>query len=71
MQQEELMRFDPAWGSEEPYPSHAAQYREWHGGVAWIFNPWNGEQRDPRDIGSDALGFLIIPPNEVNYGVVK
>ena len=57
--QNEQMKFDPSNGSKEPYPSHADQYREWHGAVAWLFNPWAGNKRDPRDIGSDVLGYLI------------
>lgn len=60
-EQQALMKFDPATGLPQPYPSHAAQYREWHGLVAWLFNPWTGERRDPRDIGSDVQGFLIWP----------
>lgn len=61
-QQHELMKFDPASGEERPYPSHAAQYREYHGGVAWLFNPWTGTPRDARDIGSDVFGCLIVLP---------
>ena len=56
----ELMKFDPQDGSEKPYPSHAGQYREWHGLTAWLINPWTGEKRDPRDIGSDVTGILIV-----------
>ena len=29
--QNTLMKFDPATGEERPYPSHAAQWRSWHG----------------------------------------
>lgn len=50
---DELMKFDPQTGEEKPYPSHAEQYREYHGLTAWVFNPWTGKSRDPRDIGSD------------------
>ena len=62
--QESLMKYDPAEGTDyqQPYPSHAAQYREYHGKVAWLYNPWTGFKRDPRDIGSDVLGFLIEAP---------
>lgn len=59
--QNELMMFDPVDGSPKPYPSHADQYRKWHGKVAWLFNPLTGQKRDPRDIGSDVQGFLIVP----------
>ena len=58
MSQEKLMRFDPATREEKPYPSHAKQYREWHGDVAWLYNPWSGKKRDARDIGTDVFGFL-------------
>lgn len=56
-----LMKFDPATGEERPYPSHAAQWREWHGGTAWIFDPWTGRRRDARDVGGDVHGLLIAP----------
>jgi hypothetical protein len=60
--QEQLMKYDPTNGQEKPYPSHAKQYREWHGLVAWIYNPWTGKQRLPGDIGTDVQGFLIANP---------
>jgi hypothetical protein len=63
-QQDDLMKYDPTTGTPHPYPSHAAQYRKWHGLVAWLYNPWNGEKRHPSDIGSDILGLLIVPPTE-------
>ena len=60
--QDILMKFDPATGEERPYPSHAAQWREWHGvGTAWLFDPWTGRRRDARDVGSDVRGLLIVP----------
>lgn len=59
--QNKLMKFDPAFGSENPYPSNAGQYREYHGRRAWIYNPWTGGERDPSDIGSDVVGLLIVP----------
>jgi len=55
------MRFDPVTGTKEPYPSLASHYREWHGNVAWLYNPWSGAARDPRHIGSDVTGLLIVP----------
>ena len=58
-QQRKLMKFDPATKAPNPYPSDARQYREFHGCVAWIYNPWTGLMRDPRDIGSDVQGELI------------
>lgn len=54
-----LMKYDPATCENCPYPSHAEQYRLYHGNIAWLYNPWTGYLRDPRDIGSDVLGYLI------------
>lgn len=56
-----LLKFDPATGIEKPYPSHPDQYRQHHGNVAWLFDPYTGKQRDPRDIGTDVHGLLIQP----------
>jgi hypothetical protein len=64
-QQFTLMKFDPATGEEKPYPSHAAQWRDWHGkSTAWLFNPWSGDRRHAGDVGSDPFGHLILPPGE-------
>lgn len=64
-QQDELMVYDPATGDRRPYPSHAEQWRAFHGSsTAWLFNPWTGARRDARDVGSDVYGFLILPPDE-------
>ena len=68
MQQQALMTFDPATGDTKPYPSHAEQWREWHGyGTAWLFNPWTGGRRSAGDVGTDVLGRLIQPPTEPLY----
>jgi len=67
-QQTILMIIDPAWGTDKPYPSHAEQYRKYHGEIAWLYNPWTKNSRDPRDIGMDPFGFLIIPPGEPTSG---
>ena len=56
--QNTVMKWDPATNKPSPYPSHAEQYRKYHGNIAWLFNPWTGARRDPRDIGSDVLGHL-------------
>ncbi len=56
-----LMKYDPATGEEKPYPSEASQYRKYHGAIAWLYNPYTGGKRDPRDIGSDVLGHLVEP----------
>ena len=66
-QQYTLMKFDPADGSEKPYPSHAAQYRIYHGTVAWLYNPWTGAKRKALDIGGDTFGLLIRVENEPIY----
>lgn len=67
-QQHSLMKFDPATGEPKPYPSHADQWREWHGkATAWLFNPWTGTRRDAGDVGSDTFGQLILPPGEPLY----
>lgn len=60
--QEQRMTFDPATGDPKPYPSHAGQWRIYYGQTAWLFNPWTGDRRDARDVGSDTFGFLILPP---------
>lgn len=64
MSQDQRMDFDPAFGTPKPYPSHAEQYRQYHGGIAWLYNPWTGMQRNPRDIGADVQGLLIRPAEE-------
>lgn len=60
-----LMKFDPATGAEKPYPSEATQYRAYHGKVAWLFNPYTGDRRDARDVGSDCFGYAIVDLAEV------
>ena len=59
--QDALMKFDPATGEEMPYPSHATQWRNWHGNAAWLFDPWTGKRRNAYDVGSDVHGLLIVP----------
>jgi hypothetical protein len=59
--QDALMKFDPATGEERPYPSHATQWRNWHGIAAWLFDPWTGRRRNAHDVGSDVHGLLIEP----------
>ena len=56
------MRFGPGSGAVLPFgPVYAEGYRASNGPVAWIYNPWTGQPRDPRDIGTDVLGHLITP----------
>ena len=64
-QQQTLMKVDPATGEPNPYPSHAEQWRDWHGrSTAFLFNPWDGTRRKAGDVGSDPFGLLIIPYGE-------
>jgi hypothetical protein len=65
--QEQLMKYSPDTGEERPYPSNAKQWREYHGRVAWLYNPWTGKQRDLLDIGSDVLGELIVPDKVILF----
>lgn len=60
--QEALMKFDPCFGTEKPYPSHAAQSRTFYGACAWLYNPWTGALRAPQDVATDLFGYLILPP---------
>lgn len=53
------MKFDPWTCKEKPYPSLAKHYRDYHGGYAWLYNPWNGIKRYPLDVGSDPQGVAI------------
>ncbi len=55
-----LMKYDPATGVEKPYPSSPNEYREYHGKVAWLYNPYTGVQRNAMDVGSDILGLLLL-----------
>jgi hypothetical protein len=63
--QQRLMTYCPAKGTNEPYPSHAAQWREFHGQCAWLWNPWTVRLRDARDVGPDPFGHLILDGSEV------
>ena len=62
--QNELMKFDPVTGEEKPYPSHADQYRIYHGMVAFLFNPWFGGRRHACDVGSDCYGYAILSTDQ-------
>jgi len=57
------MKFDPETGIKIPNTTPEL-YRENHTGVAWLFNPWSGDKRDSRDIGSDVFGHLMVAPGE-------
>lgn len=53
------MKYNPINGTEELSHTDALEFRKYHGRIAWLFNPWTGVKRDPRDIGTDVLGYLI------------
>ncbi len=53
------MLFDPATGSILNLEWFSDNYRDSHGEIAWLYNPWTGRRRNPYDIGSDVLGLLI------------
>lgn len=52
--------FDPATGKRMTSPVSADEYRMMNGQVAWLYNPWTGDKRDPRDIGTDVFGRLTV-----------
>lgn len=58
------MRFFPFHGDEIPFDgvTVASVVRNNTEGHAWLFNPWTGKMRDPRDIASDVYGLAIVPP---------
>lgn len=58
-----VMLFDPANGQPNPFPSTVIAYRNWHGEIAFIYNPYTGIMRNPKDIGSDVFGHFIEQPN--------
>ena len=66
-QQHTVMMFDPAFGTEKPFPSDAGQYRGFHGPRAWLFDPWTGKRRTVAEIGLDVNGQLIVPEGEKIY----
>lgn len=63
----DLMKFDPCFGEANPYPSHPAQYRAYHGARAWLFNPYTGARRHPCDVGTDPFGVLCVDPATMNH----
>lgn len=58
--------YDPTTGRElhktQWLRVSASKYREYYGVIAWVFNPWTGQPRDLRDVGSDVEGKLIEVP---------
>lgn len=59
--QTSFLRYDPRTGREMRQPVRAQEFRDYHGRVAWLYNPWTGDLRDVEDIGSDVYGHLISP----------
>ena len=60
--QNALMKFDPATGEQRPYPSHAAQWRKWHGsrnGMA--FRSFDGAAPRCARRRQRYTGLLIVP----------
>jgi len=68
--QNKLMKFSPIDGLPKPYPSHAEQWRRFHGDVAWLVNPWTGEIRNASDVGSDVFGKLISEKDNISTTIV-
>ncbi len=64
LNQDRTMKFDPATGDAKPYPSHAGQWRNYHGAMAWLFDPWSGRRRNAHDVGMDCYGLLVIPSGD-------
>lgn len=60
VESETPMAFDPATGAQDCTPDTPTAYRKHHGEVAWLFNPWTGQRRDARDVGSDTFGQALV-----------
>lgn len=71
MQQHTPMIYDPATGWRRDGVTNADEWRKQNGACAWLFNPWTGDRRDARDVGSDTFGLLIIPPGEPVYAAAN
>jgi hypothetical protein len=56
------MRYDPVTGNYAVRLATPEEYREHYGSVAWLYDPWTGNKRDLRDVGTDPLGKLIVQP---------
>lgn len=64
----EKMLFHPATGEMIP-PILPDEFRKENAGIAWLFNPFNGDKRDPKDIASDVFGALVVDPSLPNSDV--
>ena len=69
--QNALMKYDPITGEEKPYPSHAEQYRNYHGKLCWIYNPWTGIKRNAGDIYSDPESRQYVYISEPIFNQLK
>lgn len=65
-----LMIYDPATNCDNPYPSEANQYREYHPNKAWLYNPYTGESRKAEDVADDLFG-KKLPSIESDSGVLN
>ena len=68
MQQSTPLRFHPTTG--RPFVGHnplAAEFRSTTFSGFWVYDPWTGNKRDPRDIETDHHGKLIVPDGEAIY----
>lgn len=68
MQQSTPLRFHPTTG--RPFVGHnplAAEFRSTTFSGFWVYDPWTGKRRDPRDIETDHHGKLIHPEGEPLY----
>lgn len=66
MTQKSKMLFDPYYGTPDPTPNIATEWRKVID-RPWIFNPWTGTPRNALDLDSDLYGHLILPPGEQIY----
>lgn len=55
------LAYSPVNGEKYEEVQSIGEIRERLEGYAWMYNPWTGEPRDLRDIGSDPYGLLIVP----------
>lgn len=65
------MLFDPATGKQFPYPADPYEYRNYHGPMAWLYNPYTGDARNPLDIGTDVFGYAIVPTKRPERPIQK
>lgn len=66
-----LLKFDPSTGNALVEHASPDAWRNYHGPVAWLFNPYTGAARDSRDIGTDVHGHLIYDEDPVLRSVPK